>query len=58
MEEITKEVLEVRVNDAIDILNIIKREIPRSMGDININLIYEDICKAINKLEGKWWNIY
>lgn len=53
MEEITKEVLEVRVNDAIDILNIIKREIPRSMGDININLIYEDICKAINKLEGK-----
>jgi hypothetical protein len=44
--------LQLRINEALDILKMIKKEIPRTMGDFNINILYEDICTVINKLEG------
>ncbi len=39
------------VKEALKILKMIKSEIPRTMGEVNINLIYDDISQAISLLE-------
>jgi len=39
------------VAKAIQILTIIKEEIPRTMGSMNINLLYADIVLALDELK-------
>jgi hypothetical protein len=39
------------VAKAIQILTMIKGEIPRTMGDMNINLLYADIVLALDELK-------
>ena len=39
------------VAKAIQILTMIKEEIPRTMGSMNINLLYADIVLALDELK-------
>ena len=39
------------VAKAIQILSMIKEEIPRTMGSMNINLLYADIVLALDELK-------
>lgn len=36
---------------ALEILKMIKHEIPNTMGALNLNLLYDDICEVIKELE-------
>ena len=41
-----------KVKKSLEILNMIKTEMPKTMGNPNFQLIYDDICKAVKILEG------
>ncbi len=41
-----------KIKNSLKVLNMIKTEMPRTMGEPNFQLIYNDICEAVKILEG------
>lgn len=43
---------DTRIQQALGVLNMIKTEIPKTMGETNLQLLHQDVCKAIDLLNG------